>query len=163
METHELVIVGGGSAGLATAALLQRAGREPLVLEAGPEPGAAWRDRYDRLHLHTPRLLSGLPERRIPRRYGRWLSRDDLIAYLGEYARAERLDVRTGAFVERIDPDGDGWQLSLADGPLRAETVIVATGYNGAPWTAGLAGSRRLHRRARPFRGLPEPGAVPRP
>jgi putative flavoprotein involved in K+ transport len=134
VETHELVIVGAGSAGLATAALLKRAGREPLLLEAGPEPGAAWRERYDRLHLHTPRLLSGLPERRIPRRYGRWVSRDDLLAYLGDYAQAERLDVRTGAFVERIDPDGDGWKLTLADAPLRAETVIVATGYNGAPW-----------------------------
>ena len=81
METRAIAIVGGGPAGLATAALLRRRGLEPLVLEAGPEPGAAWRDRYDRLRLHTPRLLSGLPGRRIPRRYGRWVRRDDLLAY----------------------------------------------------------------------------------
>jgi putative flavoprotein involved in K+ transport len=134
VETRDVVIVGAGAAGLATGALLRRAGRESLVLEAGPEPGAAWRARYDRLHLHTPRLLSGLPERRIPRRYGRWVARDDVIAYLQDYAEAERLDVRTGTAVGRIDPDGDGWLLALPDGPLRAETVIVATGYNGAPW-----------------------------
>ena len=133
MESHRLVIVGAGAAGLATAALLRRAGRDALVLEAGPEPGAAWRGRYDRLRLHTPRLLSGLPNRRIPRRYGRWVARDDLIAYLAEYARAERIDVQTGATVERIDRDGDGWLLSLADRQIRADTVIVATGYNGAP------------------------------
>ena len=65
MEMREHVIVGAGSAGLATGALLRRAGLDPLILEAGPEPGAAWRERYDRLRLHTPRLLSGLPERRI--------------------------------------------------------------------------------------------------
>jgi len=134
VESHGLVIVGGGAAGLATAALLRRAGRDPLVLEAGPEPGAAWRERYDRLHLHTPRLLSGLPNRRIPRRYGRWVARDDLIAYLADYARDEAIEVRTGAAVERIDRDGDGWTLALPGGPLRAETVVVATGYNGAPW-----------------------------
>ena len=133
MESRELVIVGAGAAGLATAALLRRAGRESLVLEAGAEPGAAWRARYDRLHLHTPRLLSGLPNRRIPRRHGRWVARDDLIAYLADYARAERVEVRTGATVERIDRDGDGWLLSLADGRIHAETVIVATGYSGAP------------------------------
>ena len=164
MESHGLVIVGGGAAGLATAALLRRAGRDPLVLEAGPEPGAAWRERYDRLHLHTPRLLSGLPNRRIPRRYGRWVARDDLIAYLADYARDEAIEVRTGAAVERIDRDGDGdgWTLALPGGPLGAETVIVATGYNGTPripeWPGrGGFGGELVHsagyRNPAPYRG----------
>ena len=140
METHELVIVGAGSAGLATCALLRREGLEPLLLEAGPEPGAAWRERYDRLRLHTPRLLSGLPGRRIPRRFGRWVTRDDLLEYFREYAEAERLDMRTGTRVERIEPDGNAWRLETAEGPLRAETVIVATGYNGAPFVPDWPG-----------------------
>ena len=82
VESYEIVVIGGGAAGLATAKLLHDEGLSPLVLEAGPEPGAAWRDRYDRLRLHTPRLLSGLPGLRIPRRYGRWVARDDLILSL---------------------------------------------------------------------------------
>lgn len=134
METRGIVIVGAGSAGLATAALLGRRGLEPLLLEAGPAPGAAWRERYDRLRLHTPRLLSGLPGRRIPRRYGRWVRRDDLVAYLSHYAEAEQLEVRTGVRVERIDRDDGGWRLETAEGPLAAAAVVVATGYNGAPW-----------------------------
>jgi len=134
VETHEIVVVGGGSAGLATAALLRGRGRNPVVLEAGPEPGAAWRGRYDRLRLHTPRLLSGLPGMRIPRRFGRWVARDDLIEYLRRYAERHDLDVRTEARVERIDRDGDGWRLEVSQGPVRAETVVVATGYNGTPF-----------------------------
>ena len=134
---------------------------DPLVLEAGPEPGAAWRERYDRLHLHTPRLLSGLPGRRIPRRYGRWVSRDDLIAYLREYADAERIDVRTGTKVERVDRDGDGWTLATSEGPLAARSVIVATGYNGEPFVPDWPGRDRFagelihsaeYRNPRPFR-----------
>lgn len=140
VETQELVIVGAGSAGLATAALLRRRGLDPLVLEAGPEPGAAWRGRYDRLRLHTPRLLSGLPGRRIPRRYGRWVARDELLAYLGAYAAAEGLAIRTGTPVERIERDGGGWRIELPSGPLLARTAIVATGYNGAPWTPDWPG-----------------------
>jgi len=140
METHALVIVGAGSAGLATGALLRRAGLEPLLLESGAEPGAAWRGRYDRLRLHTPRLLSGLPGRRIPRRFGRWVARDDLIEYLHDYAAAEALDVRAGTRVERIDADGDGWRLETSRGPVRAETVIVATGYNGRPFVPDWPG-----------------------
>jgi cation diffusion facilitator CzcD-associated flavoprotein CzcO len=135
METRDLVIVGGGSAGLATGALLRRVGIEPLIVEAGPEPGAAWRERYDRLRLHTPRLLSGLPGKRIPRRFGRWVARDGVLEYLREYAAAEGLDVRTGTRVKRIERDGDAWRLDTGEGAIRARDVIVATGYNGSPFT----------------------------
>jgi putative flavoprotein involved in K+ transport len=162
VDTHAHVIVGAGSAGLATGALLRRAGFEPVILEAGPEPGAAWRERYDRLRLHTPRLLSGLPGRRIPRRFGRWVTRDGLLEYLRDYAEAEGLDVRTGTSVERIERDGDAWRLDTAQGPVRAENVVVATGYNGAPFVPdwpGLEsfGGELLHssvyRNPEPFRG----------
>jgi putative flavoprotein involved in K+ transport len=140
METHEVVIVGAGSAGRATRALLRSAGLVPLLLEAGPEPGAAWRERYDRLRLHTPRLLSGLPGRRIPRRFGRWVARDDLLEYFHEYAGAERLEVRTHTRVERIEPDGDAWRLETSQGALRAESVIVATGYSRTPFVPDWPG-----------------------
>ena len=162
MDRHDVVIVGAGSAGLATAALLRRDGIEPLVLEAGPEPGAAWRERYDRLRLHTPRLLSGLPGRRIPRRYGRWVARDDLLAYFDEYAHAAGLTVRTNTRVERIDADADGWVLHVDGQPIGAATVIVATGYNGAPfipdWPGrdGFTGElmhSALYRNPQPYRG----------
>ena len=160
VETRKVAIVGAGSAGLATAALLRRAGAEALVLEAGPEPGAAWRERYDRLRLHTPRLLSGLPGLRIPRRYGRWVSRDDLLAYFHEYAAP--LDVRTDARVERIERDGDAWRLDTEQGPLSAQAVIVATGYNGAPFVPDWPGREGFtgelihsseYRNPAPFRG----------
>jgi putative flavoprotein involved in K+ transport len=130
METQEVVVVGAGAAGLATAVLLQERGLRPLVLEAGPEPGAAWRDRYDRLHLHTPRLLSGLPGLRIPRRYGRWVGRDDLIEYLSEYAAVHDVDIRTSCRVDRIEPN---WIVQTSDGPIETPHVVIATGYNGEP------------------------------
>src|SRR3954454_14894863 len=131
---RDLVIVGGGSAGLATAALLRQRGLESLVLEAGPEPGAAWRTRYDRLRLHTPRLLSGLPGLRIPQRFGRWVARDDLLEYFRAYVARHELDVRTGVRVERIDRDATVWRLETTQGPIVAARAIVATGYNGAPY-----------------------------
>jgi putative flavoprotein involved in K+ transport len=143
VDETDIAIVGAGSAGLATAALLQEHGLRPLVLEAGPEPGAAWRERYDRLRLHTPRLLSGLPGLRMPRRFGRWVARDDLIDYLRAYVDTHRIDVRTGTRVTRIDRDQSAWRLETENGPLRATTVIVATGYNGAPFVPdwpGLSG-----------------------
>src|SRR5689334_24030891 len=128
VESYEIVVVGAGAAGLATAKLLHDEGSSPLVLEAGPEPGAAWRERYDRLRLHTPRLLSGLPGLRIPRRYGRWVARDDLLEYFQAYVGHHGLHVRTNTRVRRIDQLADGWCLDTSEGPIEAQTVVVATG-----------------------------------
>jgi cation diffusion facilitator CzcD-associated flavoprotein CzcO len=159
VESYEIVVVGAGAAGLATAKLLQDAGRRPLVLEAGPEPGAAWRERYDRLRLHTPRLLSGLPGLRIPRRYGRWVARDDLIEYLRDYAAIHDIDIRASCRVERLEPS---WTVQTTDDPIAAHHVVVATGYNGAPFIPDWPGRESFagelvhssqYRNPRPYAG----------
>ena len=150
MEQRDLVIVGAGSAGLATAALLRREGLDPLVLEAGPEPGAAWRERYDRLRLHTPRLLSGLPGLRIPRRYGRWVRRDDLLAYFKDYAEDQGVEVRTGVRVERIDA---GWDLETSAGPLQAaanvrmQSTVRGMGPPAQRWAPDPSGQPKRRRK----------------
>ena len=137
VESYEIVVVGAGAAGLATAKLLHDEGLSPLVLEAGPEPGAAWRDRYDRLRLHTPRLLSGLPGLRIPRRFGRWVARDDLIEYFRDYTAVHDLDLRVNCRVDRLEPS---WTLHTSDGAIHADHVVVATGYNGTPFVPDWPG-----------------------
>ena len=128
-----VAVVGAGPAGLAVAAMLRREGVTAVVLEAGDEPGAAWAWRYDRLRLHTHRRLSGLPGRAIPRAHGAWVARDDVRAYLRDYARAHELDVRTRTPVERIDRDGEGWMVRTGAGDLAAPRVVVATGMNREP------------------------------
>jgi putative flavoprotein involved in K+ transport len=162
MSTTRVAVVGGGPAGLAAAATLRRAGVDAVVLEAGDEPGAAWATRYDRLHLHTHRRLSGLPGAPIPRTSGAWPSRDAVRAYLRDYARDQVADVRTGTRVERIERDGDGWLLRTGAGDVRAGRVVVATGTNAEPVTPDWPGrdtwdGELLHsaayRSAAPFRG----------
>src|SRR5215203_4136006 len=84
--TTKTVIVGAGPAGLAVAAMLGQRGVTYIVLERADRVGTAWRDRYDSLQLHTGRWLSALPGAPITRRYGAWVRRDDLVAYLEQYA-----------------------------------------------------------------------------
>ncbi len=82
-----VLVVGAGPAGLAVAACLRARGIEPLVVDRGSSVGDSWRARYDRLHLHTPRVQSGLPGLPIPAEFGRWVARDDMVRYLEQYAR----------------------------------------------------------------------------
>ena len=157
-----MTVVGAGPAGLATAACLRRRGVGGRVLERGDGVGRSWRGHYERLHLHTPRAQSHLPGYRIPRSYGRWVSRDDVVRYLEAYAAHHRIGPRFGVEVERLDPDGDGWRVTTADGEHHARAVVVATGYNGRAHLPQWPGRERyagrlLHaqdyRDAQPFRG----------
>ncbi|MDM7832543.1 flavin-containing monooxygenase [Cellulomonas edaphi] len=125
------LVIGAGPAGLAVAASLRSRGVDTVVLERADHVAASWRRHYDRLHLHTTRRWSSLPGKPIPRRYGRWVARDDVVAYLEDYARG--LDVRTGVTVARVDADGTDWVVSTTSGEHRARHVVVATGYNHTP------------------------------
>ena len=53
-ELLDVVVIGGGQAGLAMAWHLARQHLRFVVLEAGPEPGHVWRSRWDSLTLFTP-------------------------------------------------------------------------------------------------------------
>ncbi|HEY6747312.1 MAG TPA: NAD(P)/FAD-dependent oxidoreductase [Mycobacteriales bacterium] len=129
-ERRDAVVVGGGPAGLASAAELRRLGLSVVVIERGGV-GASWRNRYDRLRLNTVRQASGLPGRRIPRAAGRWVRRDDFVRYLESYARD--LEVRTGTTADRIDRVGDRWQVATTTGTFLASVVVVATGWENTP------------------------------
>jgi thioredoxin reductase len=162
-----VLVVGGGPAGLAVAAALRARGVPAVVLERAPSVAASWRGHYERLHLHTTRRLSGLPGLAIPRAYGRWVARADVVRYLETYAAHHRLEVRAGVEVRRIDPVGEvarearGWRLTTASGDeLAAPQVVVATGNARVPvrpaWADAFAGDLRHaadYRDAGPFRG----------
>ncbi|MFI7010409.1 flavin-containing monooxygenase [Streptomyces sp. NPDC050145] len=135
-ERPPVYVIGGGPGGLAAAASLKAHGVRAVVLEKSDRVGASWRTHYDRLHLHTTRRLSGLPGLPIPRRFGRWVARDNMLRYLEKYAEHHDLEVVTGVEVTRLDraEDGSGWVLRATGGrELRSAAVIVATGHNHTP------------------------------
>jgi putative flavoprotein involved in K+ transport len=130
---HEVIVVGAGPAGLAAAAMLERSGMATVVLERDTV-ASSWRRRYDRLHLHTHRLFSGLPGYRPSASRGPWIPRDGVVEYLQGYARHHGLMVRTGVEVRRIDRAERGWRVCTAGGDLEAPFVVVATGYEHSPY-----------------------------
>ncbi|MEU6088963.1 NAD(P)/FAD-dependent oxidoreductase [Streptomyces sp. NPDC047085] len=129
-------VIGAGPGGLAAAYALRERGIRAVILEKAEHVGASWRGHYDRLRLHTTRRLSALPGLAMPRRFGRWVSRDNVVRYLEKYAEHHELEIVTGVEVFRIDraADEDGWLLHASGGrELTGSAVVVATGYNHTP------------------------------
>ncbi|EGX55035.1 monooxygenase, partial [Streptomyces zinciresistens K42] len=129
-------VIGGGPGGLAVAQALRARGLRAVVLERSDRVGASWRGHYDRLRLHTTRRLSALPGLPMPRRFGRWVRRDDVVRYLEKYAEHHDLEIVTGVEVSRVEPapGGTGWRLRATGGrELDGAAVVVATGFNHTP------------------------------
>jgi len=132
-ERFDTVIVGAGQAGLSAGYHLKEAGRSFVILDANDRIGGSWRTRYDSLQLFTPSWAVKLPGWRFPKKSAPYPSREQMADYLEAYAGRFDLPVRTGVDVERISREGDRYVVTVGDGRIEADHVIVASGANRDP------------------------------
>jgi hypothetical protein len=125
---------------VASALALKDAGLRALVLDQADSIGASWRGRYDRLRLNTCRWTSHLPDRPFPKGTPLFPTRDQLIEHLEAHAREPGIDLQLGTRVETLEPDGH-WVMNTSEGEVRAQQVVVATGYEGVPFIPDWSGS----------------------
>jgi cation diffusion facilitator CzcD-associated flavoprotein CzcO len=130
---HSLLIVGAGLNGLAAAYQSKKAGLQPAIVDAFSKPAVPWRERHDQLRLNTHRLISHLPGMRIPKKFGAFPSRNNIVKYLAEYEAVLDVPVYRGVRVNRIDPMSGGWRLSTSEGGWSARHVVIATGHERVP------------------------------
>jgi thioredoxin reductase len=132
LETNT-IIIGASAAGLAVAACLKHANTPFILLEQAAQVAQTWRGHYDRLHLHTNKYFSQLPYIPFPAEYPRYASRDQVVAYLENFARANQISPRFGQKVTSADFVEGKWQTETADARYRSNNLVVATGYTHTP------------------------------
>jgi putative flavoprotein involved in K+ transport len=138
-ERREVIVVGGGQAGLAIGYFLAQQGRDFVILEAAKEPAAAWRERWDSLELFTPVRYNSLPGLTFPGEPASYPGRDDVAAYLTDYVRHFDLPVELGSRVRAIRKPADRYHVELEDRSYEAHQVVVATGPFQVPFTPAIA------------------------
>jgi putative flavoprotein involved in K+ transport len=135
VEQHEVIVIGGGQAGLSVGYHLQRQGVPFVILDARARIGDAWRERWDSLRLFTPRRYDGLDGMRFPGVANDFPTKDEMADYLESYATRFSLPVRTGARVPSQLPPGD--VLLVGAGNSGAEIAIDLARDGRRVWISG--------------------------
>ena len=143
-ERVDVLVVGGGPAGLATSQQLRAHGILHRVLERGDTVGFTWANLYESLTLHTGKHMSSLPGMSFPRAAPLFVPRRQFWEYLRDYARAFDLPVETGCTVDRITRSNGTWSVSTSGGPLSARALVVATGIVANPKSPRFPGQERF-------------------
>ncbi|HDR9178772.1 pyridine nucleotide-disulfide oxidoreductase [Burkholderia vietnamiensis] len=146
----DVVVIGGGQAGLATAYFLRRAGIDYVVLDDQSAPGGAWRHTWESLHLFSPAEWSSLPGWQMPISHSTYPSRNHVIDYLANYERRYHLPVQRPVHVEAVSRTSEGLLVTTDRGEWLAQAVVSATGTWSAPYIPDYPGremfrGRQIH------------------
>lgn len=128
MIKGQVVIIGGGQAGLATAYHLKQREIPFVILDENDKVGAAWRKRWKSLRLFTPGRYDSLPGMTYPGPPRSHPGKDDIADYLEAYASAFGFHVKTGVKVVRLKAEHDYYIIETNEGLITANNVVVATG-----------------------------------
>ena len=138
-DALDVLVIGAGQAGLATAYHLRRRGLRFLVVDAAHELGHSWRSRWDSLRLFTPAQYDGLPGMPFPAPADTHPTKDQVADYLAAYAARFELPVLLDCRVRRLEQADGRYAVHTSQGTLTAHQVVVATGPFQTPVIPGVA------------------------
>ena len=161
-EDVDVVVIGGGQAGLAAGYYLRRAGHRFVILDDQPHPGGAWPRTWASLTLFSPAQYSSLPGWLMPNWPNGFPPARHVADYLRAYEQRYELPVRRPVEVREVIRAGDHLRVATSAGRWRARAVISATGtwnqpfwpiYPGARTFVGQQSHTVHYRDAAPFAG----------
>ena len=136
----DVLVVGGGQAGLAIAARLKQLQVDTLIVDREPRIGDNWRKRYHALTLHNQVQVNHLPYMPFPPNWPVYIPKDKLANWFEAYVDAMELNYWTGTeFESGVHDEAAGrWSVVLrrADGSTREmhpRHIVMATGVSGIP------------------------------
>ncbi|SFB56134.1 putative flavoprotein involved in K+ transport [Amycolatopsis marina] len=128
MEPLDVIVIGGGQAGLGMGYRLRQAGLSFTIVDERPRTGDVWRDRWDSLRLFTPRPFVNLPGLKAPGDMQYYPTKDEIADYLQRYREQFDLPVRNGFRVQSLQSRNGVFAATGDDETLEAKAVVIAAG-----------------------------------
>ncbi|KAF4629510.1 hypothetical protein G7Y89_g8635 [Cudoniella acicularis] len=130
----DVLIIGGGNAGLVVAARLKALGVDYLVIDQNANVGDNWSLRYDCLRFHVGKSFCETPYLPYPKEATNALTRDELANQVKRFADEFRIHVlhRTTVKATAYDNESGSWALQLlcdkAEKTVSCKHLVLATG-----------------------------------
>jgi cation diffusion facilitator CzcD-associated flavoprotein CzcO len=147
----DVLVVGGGQAGLSIAARLKQLQIDTLIVDREPRIGDNWRKRYHALTLHNQVQVNHLPYMPFPPNWPVYIPKDKLANWFEAYVEAMELNYWTGTeFQSGTYDEAQGrWSVVLrkSDGSTRTmhpRHVVMATGVSGIPNLPDIPGLKNF-------------------
>jgi putative flavoprotein involved in K+ transport len=142
-EHHQVVVIGGGPAGLSVAYELAKRGIELIILEKGRQAGNSF-TRFPKNIFFGPWLNNLLPGSRVALN---WVLRRSTQAayshYLAQYSEKNHLPLFANTGVTQLEHRTDGaFVLHTSRGEVATDLVVNATGYFSKPYIPEYPGLR---------------------
>ena len=151
VEHTDVLVIGGGQAGIATSEHLLRAGVPHLVLERG-RIAERWRSgRWDSLVANGPAWHDRFPTRDFAGDPDAFIGKDGVADYFAAHAGALMSPVRTGVEVQSVRRlhGRPGFRVETSQGVIVACQIVAATGPFQRPVMPALvpetAGLMQIH------------------
>jgi cation diffusion facilitator CzcD-associated flavoprotein CzcO len=135
----DVLVVGGGQAGLSIAARCRQLNLDTLIVDREARIGDNWRNRYHALTLHNQVQVNHLPYMPFPPNWPTYIPKDKLANWFESYVDAMELNYWTSTeFSGGAYDDAEGrWTVTLRRGgatrTLHPKHVVLATGVSGIP------------------------------
>ncbi len=136
----DVLIVGGGHAGISAAVELKRLGIDALVIDKAARVGDNWRLRYHGLKLHNKTPVNHLRYLPFPPTFPDYIPKDKIANWLESYVDIMEINFWTGTTFDGADYDESTqcWtaQVRRADGTARSfrpKHIVIATSVSGTP------------------------------
>ena len=125
----DVLVIGGGQAGLAMGYCLKQTGHRFQIVERNARLGDSWRNRYDSLVLFTPRAYSALPRLPLTGDPDGHPGKDEIADYLERYAGYFDLPVLMETGIRSLAHLDGGFRARTDVGEIiDARAVVLATG-----------------------------------
>lgn len=136
----DVLVVGGGHAGISAAVELKRLGLDTLVIDKEERVGDNWRLRYHGLKLHNKTPVNHLRYMPFPPNWPDYIPKDKIANWLEAYVESMEVNFWTRTVFEGAEYNEatQSWMARVRRGDgsvrtLRPKHIVMATSVSGTP------------------------------